>query len=71
MKAENHRHELLAISILYLLILAFVVIYGGVHYPIDVIGGGIIGVVAAAIVVRYQKVIVDRLKGLFKPFTFR
>ena len=65
MKAENHKHELSLLSILYLLILAFVVIYGGVHYPIDVIGGGIIGVVAAVIVVRYQKAFMDCIKRLF------
>ena len=65
LKAENHKHELLLLSILYLLILAFVVIYGGVHYPIDVIGGGIIGVVAAVIVVRYQKAFMDCIKRLF------
>lgn len=53
MKADKYKHELLALSIIYLLILSFVVMYGGVHYPIDVIGGGIIGLLSAIVTVRY------------------
>ena len=53
LKVEKYRRELFALSFLYLLILAFVVMYGGVHYPIDIIGGGILGIVSAVIVIRY------------------
>ncbi len=49
--ADKYKRELIVLSIIYLLILSFVVFYGGVHYPIDVIGGGIIGLISALIVV--------------------
>ena len=50
--ADKYKHELLALSAIYLLILSFVVLYGGVHYPVDILGGGIIGFISAFIVVR-------------------
>lgn len=50
LNADKYKRNLILLSVLYLLILSFVVIYGGVHYPIDVIGGLIIGVVSALIV---------------------
>jgi len=49
--ADKYKRELIVLSIIYLLILSFVVFYGGVHYPIGVIGGGIIGIISALIVV--------------------
>ena len=49
--ADKYKRELFVLSLIYLLILSFVVFYGGVHYPIDVIGGGIIGLISALIVV--------------------
>ncbi|MEE0925499.1 MAG: hypothetical protein U0L35_07365 [Methanobrevibacter sp.] len=49
--ADKYKRELIVLSIIYLLILSFVVFYGGVHYPIDVIGEGIIGIISALIVV--------------------
>jgi len=49
--ADKYKRELIVLSIIYLLILSFVVFYGGVHHPIDVIGGGIIGIISALIVV--------------------
>lgn len=58
---ENHKCEMFALSTVYLLILAFVVIYGGVHYPLDIIGGIIIGVASAVIVVRYFAFLADNL----------
>lgn len=45
--ADKYKRELIVISLTDLLILSFVNIYGGVHYPIDVIGGGIIGIMSA------------------------
>ena len=53
MKADKHKGELLSLSIIYLMVLAFVVIYGGVHYPIDVIGGGLIGLASSLILVHF------------------
>lgn len=50
MRVDEYKKELFALSVLYLLILAFVVMYGGVHYPIDVLGGGIIGFLSAFII---------------------
>ena len=65
---EKYKKELFALSVLYLLILAFVVLYGGVHYPIDVIGGGIIGVVSAVLVVNYLKPLADYLISFLHKF---
>ena len=53
MNVEKHRTAWLTVAIIYLLVLAFVLIYGGIHYPTDIITGGIIGVVSAAIAVYY------------------
>ena len=64
--ADKHKRELIVLSLTYLLILSFVVIYGGVHYPIDVIGGGIIGIISAKIVVRILENYLGT-KLLFKP----
>lgn len=64
--ADKHKRELIVLSLTYLLILSFVVIYGGVHYPIDVIGGGIIGILSAEIVVHILENYLGT-KLLFKP----
>ena len=64
--ADKHKRELIVLSLTYLLILSFVVIYGGVHYPIDVIGGGIIGIISAEIVVHILENYLGT-KLLFKP----
>ena len=64
--ADKHKRELIVLSLIYLLILSFVVIYGGVHYPIDVIGGGIIGIISAEIVVHILENYLGT-KLLFKP----
>lgn len=53
--ADKYRRELLVVTVIYLAILSFVVIYGGVHYPIDIIGGAIIGVISALITVKILK----------------
>lgn len=53
MKADEYRRELLVLTVLYVGIVAFVVMYGGVHYPCDVIGGLIVGLVSAAVSLRY------------------
>ncbi|WP_295618460.1 phosphatase PAP2 family protein [uncultured Methanobrevibacter sp.] len=52
LKADKYKNQLIVLAIIYLLMLAFVVMYGGVHYPIDIIGGGVIGVISAVIIVR-------------------
>lgn len=52
---EKYKRDLLALSVVYILILSFVVLYGGVHYPIDVIAGIIIGIISGAVVVRVLK----------------
>ena len=59
MKVKKYRRKLFVLAIAYLLILSFVVMYGGVHYPIDVIGGGTIGLVSAVITVRYLDFLAD------------
>lgn len=63
---DKHKRELIVLSLTYLPILSFVVIYGGVHYPIDVIGGGIIGIISAEIVVHILENYLGT-KLLFKP----
>ncbi|WP_407377067.1 phosphatase PAP2 family protein [Methanobrevibacter sp.] len=59
MKTKKYRKFLFVPAIAYVMILAFVVMYGGVHYPIDVIGGGTIGLISAIITVSYLDFIVD------------
>lgn len=68
MKADNHKFELSALSIIYLMILAFVVMYGGVHYPIDVIGGGIIGLVSGIVTVRFLGFLAEYIDKLLTKY---
>ena len=68
MNVDKYKKELFALSILYLLTLAFVVIYGGVHYPIDVLGGFIIGVLSAIITVRYLGFLTEYLDNFLTKY---
>ena len=68
MNVDKYKKELFALSILYLLTLAFVVIYGGVHYPIDVLGGFIIGVLSAIVTVRYLGFLTEYLDNFFTKY---
>lgn len=68
MNVDKYKKELFAISIFYLMILAFVVMYGGVHYPIDVIGGGIIGLLSAIVTVRYLTFLAEYVDGFLTKY---
>lgn len=43
MKIKEHKLTLTVLSIVYLLILSFSLLYAGVHYPLDIIVGAIVG----------------------------
>ena len=61
---NKYKRELFALGIIYLLILSFVCMYGGVHYPIDIIGGIIIGVISAVIIVHFKDFLFNLLHKL-------
>ncbi len=69
MKAKEHRLILGILAVIYLIILEFSLLYSGVHYPTDLIGGAIIGIVSAAVAVFFSDRFigfVDNAVGFFK-----
>ena len=69
MKAKEHRLILGILAVIYLIILEFSLLYSGVHYPTDLIGGAIIGIVSAAVAVFFSDRfigLVDNAVGFFK-----
>ena len=51
MKVKKHRPVLIFLLAMYMSVMAFTVMYAGVHYPIDVAAGLIVGLVSAYIAV--------------------
>ena len=40
---------LIILSLIYMVIVIFSLLYAGVHYPIDLVVGGVVGVVSAVV----------------------
>lgn len=66
MKVDKYRIGLLVLTVMYVAAVAFVVMYGGVHYPSDVIGGLIIGLVSATVSLRYLDFAVGHVMGFLE-----
>lgn len=62
MKIRNSRPILIILCIIYASIIAFTVLYGGVHYPIDVLVGGVIGVLSAVAAVQISKIVYPKFQ---------
>ena len=51
MKIKRHKMLLIILSLIYMVIVIFSLLYAGVHYPIDLVVGGVVGVVSAVVTV--------------------
>ena len=51
MTVKNHKPLLTGLSTIYTLFLAFILMYAGVHYPIDIISGALTGFVISVLTV--------------------
>lgn len=49
MKVKEYKKILIVLSVIYMVVLSFTLLYAGVHYPTDLIAGGIVGIISAAI----------------------
>lgn len=70
-KTHKIGYRLLYPLLIYASLIGFSLIYSGVHYPIDVICGAIIGILSALIILRYQSMLLNnkiasylRIKGI-------
>lgn len=51
MKIKRHKIPLIILSLIYMVILIFSLLYAGIHYPIDLVVGGVVGVISAVVTV--------------------
>lgn len=51
MKIKRHKPLLIILSLIYMVILTFSLLYSGVHYPIDLAVGAVVGVISAVVTV--------------------
>lgn len=54
----------MCLTLFYAILIAFSRIYIGVHYPIDVVGGGIVGIFSAYVILKFENNIYMILKKL-------
>ena len=54
MKLKRHKPLLIILSSVYMIILTFSLLYSGVHYPIDLLVGGVVGVISAVVTVVFS-----------------
>lgn len=64
-KFRKKSYLLISPLIAFAAVIAFSRIYIGVHYPLDVITGAVIGIVSALLVLKYEKEILNKLTSLF------
>lgn len=51
MKIKSHKPLLIILSLIYMGILTFSLLYSGVHYPIDLAVGAVVGIISAVVTV--------------------
>ncbi|WP_295727083.1 phosphatase PAP2 family protein [uncultured Methanobrevibacter sp.] len=51
MKIKKHKPLLIILSLIYMVILTFSLLYSGVHYPIDLAVGAVVGIISAVVTV--------------------
>lgn len=57
------RNISMCLTLFYAILIAFSRIYIGVHYPIDVVGGGIVGIFSAYVILKFENNIYMILKN--------